>query len=202
MKQIESLFLGIIAALGALVLELVVLLAISITTGSEIYLSFDVLDTVPRTLLIFYGFLLASVIIEESLKYLMITKKVEKFSIDRQIVLNALLVGIGFALVEIVLIYERISASTDAFFYRNILEVVLIHILTAGVMGYFVAVLNPNRIGTLIKAVSLASLVHLLYNILSTHRNSYSELFIVGLLTLLLLINIVNVLRVNKRLAF
>lgn len=205
MRQIESFFLGIIAALGALVLELIVLVIISISADYGMELTPEnlfSLDIIPKTLSIFNYLLLSSVVIEESLKYIMIAKKVEKFSLDRGIVLNSFLVGLGFALVEVMLIYEKISSGTVEFFYQNITEIILIHILTAGIIGYFVATRNPRKIKTFIKPITIAVFFHLLYNFLVIYRDSYSTgPFIIALLTILLAVNVFNVIEVNKRLA-
>ncbi len=205
MRQIESFFLGIIAALGALILELVVLVIISISADYGIELTPEnlfSLDVIPKTLSVFHYLLLASVIIEESLKYVMIAKRVEVFSLDRKIILNSFLVGLGFALVEIMLIYGKISSGTAEFFYQNIAEIILIHISTAGIIGYFVATRNPRKIITFIKPVAIAVFFHLLYNLLVIYRDGYSTgPFIIALLIILLAINIFNVIGINKRLA-
>ncbi|GBE16490.1 hypothetical protein BMS3Abin15_00307 [bacterium BMS3Abin15] len=205
MRQIESLFLGIIAALGAVVLELIVLVIISIFADYETALTSESLfslNAMPKTLSAFHYLLLTSAVIEESLKYVMIVKRVEVFSLDRKIILNSFLVGLGFALVEVVLIYGKISSGSAEFFYQNIAEIILIHVSTAGIIGYFIATRNPKKIRTFIKPVAIVVFFHLLYNLLVVYRDNYlADPLIISLLTILVVVNIFNIMVINRRLA-
>ena len=72
MRQIESFFWGIIAALGALFIELLVFIGFSAIQNSGIRLSFSQLFLLP-------GFVIAAAFIEESFKYLIIAKRIDLY---------------------------------------------------------------------------------------------------------------------------
>lgn len=191
MKQIESLFLGIIAALGALVTELIIFVIFGMA-------SFDK-NIIAQDLSSLNYLLVTAVFIEEILKYLIIQKRIESFSIGRTLILNSFLVGLGFAGVESALIYFRSAGSSIP--YQSLMEIILIHIFTAGIIGYFIATRNPQKISTVLKAVSIAAFIHLSYNILVLYRNDWINIIILFFLAGLAVVNIFNIVITERRLA-
>jgi hypothetical protein len=191
MKQIESLFLGIIAALGALVIELFVFAVFETTSLDKNIIAQDV-SSLNYLLVI-------AVLVEEVLKYLIILKRIESFSIGRLLILNSFLVGLGFAGVESGLIYLRSAGGLVP--YQSLTEIILVHVFTAGIIGYFIATRNPKSIATFAKAILAAVFIHLSYNILALYRNDWINIIILVFLGGLAVINILNLAIIERRLA-
>jgi RsiW-degrading membrane proteinase PrsW (M82 family) len=113
---IQAFFEGIIAGLGALVLELAV----------QAVFNFPPAENSLFTLLIF-------VAIEEILKYTLIYNHYLKSAAKQKIVSSALLIGLGFALTELFL--KQLAYQKEDRF--PILGLISIHLLTASIVGYF-----------------------------------------------------------------
>ncbi len=146
MKYLESLFWGIIAALGALVLEFLI---------TEVFqISF------PASL----SFAVIAASAEETLKYLVIAKRIKMLFEKKFLILASLLAGLGFAMAEAFLIYEKIGAEWQKY-YPNIAGIILIHILTAGIIGYFVATGDAKNWKMPAKALGAAFIIHLAFNL-------------------------------------
>jgi hypothetical protein len=192
MKQIESFFWGIIAALGALFAEQALMDLISIFSPSQRNISSEYLFSLNYILPL-------AVIVEETLKYLVISKRIEFISFGRSLILNSYLVGLGFAATETALIYTK-GFSPAEFLSLNLAGIILIHILTAGIIGYYTAILNPKKFKTYLKAVGITSAVHLGYNLFVIFKDSYTYIFICALLGILLIINLKNVVLISRRL--
>ena len=189
MRQIESFFWGIIAALGALVIELIVFVAFS-SSDPQATNSFAGLFLLPQ-------FIILGVFIEETFKYIIIANRIEIFSFTRSYIINSLFVGLGFFLTELGLI-----ATTGKMPPTNIIfELAIIHIGTAGLIGHIIAIKNPKKIGTLIHALIFAGFFHGAYNLLILNRLFFVDYIIMGLLGLLVFINIINIIRINGELA-
>jgi hypothetical protein len=191
MKQIESLFLGIIAALGALVVELFIFAIFGTMSLDKNIISQNVSSL--------NYLLVTAVFLEEIFKYLIIIKRVEFFSMGRILILNSFLVGLGFAGVESSLIYFRSAGGLIP--YQSFVEIILIHIFTAGIIGYFIAARNPQKIATSIKAILIAVFIHLSYNIMVLYRNDRINIIILAFLGGLAIINIINLAIIERRLA-
>ena len=192
MKQIESFFWGIIAALGALFLELAALTLVGIFFAPQKELTLDYFFSLNF-------FLPLAAIAEETLKYAVIARRIEYFSFGRSVILNSFLVGLGFAAVEAFLIYTK-EIPIINFFSLNLIEIMLMHILTAGIIGYYVAVQNPKKIKTYLAAVGIAASAHLGYNILIIYKNTFIYPLVFVLLGVLVIINLRNLAFVNKHL--
>ena len=135
MRQIESFFWGIIAALGALVIELILFIYFSIFSIHQADVSFSQLFTIPQ-------FIILGVLIEELFKYIIISKCVERISSGILYIVNSIFVGLGFFLTEI-----GLASTTGTLPGANILiEVAIIHIGTAALIGYIVATKNPKKL--------------------------------------------------------
>ena len=195
MKQIESILWGILAATGALFLEVLISTLIPILFGPKKELVTDFSSPLSFILIVF-------VLIEEILKYLVIANRIEKFSYGRSLIANSLLVGLGFSLVELALIYGKFSANLNLFSeLKEIIGLVLIHILTAGIIGYFVAICKVGKYMTFIKVIIAASIIHFLYNALIIWQNEFTDLLIFSYLGLLMIYIALSMININKKLA-
>jgi predicted DNA-binding transcriptional regulator len=190
MKQVESFFWGIIAALGALVVELLVFVIFSGSTDQTNNISFTQLFVLPQLIVL-------GACIEEIFKYIIISKRIEMLSLRRSYLINSYLVGLGFFSIEL-----GIVLATGAVPATNILvEIAIIHLGTSGIIGYIVATKNPKKIMTFIKAVLFATFLHSTYNILILDRTFIINLAIFALLAFIIIFNLVNLARINNRLA-
>ncbi|EKE18845.1 MAG: hypothetical protein ACD_9C00215G0003 [uncultured bacterium] len=189
MAQLESFFWGIIAALGALILELIFFIVFSFYIPSS-NISFDLLFTIPQ-------FIIIGACIEEIFKYIIISKRIEMLSLGKSYLVNSFFVGLGFFSVELGLIW--VAAST---FQINLLsEIAIIHMGTAGFIGYIVATMNPKKITTFISAIAVATLFHALYNLMVLDRTfilNYAIFFLIGII---IFFNVINIFRINSKLA-
>ncbi|HPN55119.1 MAG TPA: hypothetical protein PLB52_04320 [Candidatus Moranbacteria bacterium] len=182
----ESFLWGIIAALGALVLEIIAFLGISY--NKNIDFSFSVFFSFPFFILIAAG-------IEEFFKYIIISKKIESFSLEKSYIVNSLLVGLGFFAVEL----ELINISSGLPNWNILSEIALLHIGTAGIIGYIVAIKNPRKFFTFLFALSFAVAFHAAYNFLVIKRAFLQNYAVFCLLGLIILINIVNFFRISGK---
>lgn len=191
MRQLESIFWGIIAALGALVIELIAFIGISAYINPDFTLSFSQFFIVPQFIIFF-------ACIEELFKYIIISKRIEMLSLEKTYVINSLLVGLGFFGVELILI----SMSTKVLPTWTILaEIAILHMGTSGLIGYVVAIKNPKKFSTLLYVLPVAVFFHASYNLLTIKREYWQNYAIFALLGLLILINISNLLRISRKLA-
>lgn len=183
MKQIESFFLGMLAAMFALVLEVGLLIFVGTYSPSK-ELNFDYFSSLN------YLIILAA-FIEEGAKYIVIAKRVGFISYGKSVITNSMIAGLGFAAVEGALIYsQKIPMNTG--YSQGLIQIALLHILTAGIIGYFIATRNPKKISTLAKAVGFASAGHLAFNALAIYQNSYTNFFSLILLGILAVVNFWN----------
>jgi hypothetical protein len=188
MKYIESFFRGIIAALGALVLEIAFFAGFQIFGNPVSALSFSQFFIIPQ-------FIIIAALIEEIFKYIVISKRIDMSSIENSILINSFLVGLGFFGVELALI----SALGTLPAWPSLAGIATLHIGTAGLIGYIITVKNPNKITTSLYAVSIAALFHIPYNLLSIKMGSLSENYpILIVLGLLVFLNIANFFRINR----
>lgn len=190
MNKIESFFWGIVASLGAIIVEIVFFIAISSAMSLPVNFSFSNLFFIPQ-------FVIASVIIEESMKYLIIAKRVDDISFERTYLLNSWMIGIGFFLVELGLMLNNGASIHD----KSLIEIAIIHIGTAGILGYIIAIKNPSKIKTFFQAIFLTTLLHGAYNFMVIKRTLALNYFILALLFVIILANIINLIRINKKLA-
>jgi len=157
MAQIEALFLGIIAGAGALVIEAVFPLN---NNPADHY---------------FILFVLIAVFIEEFIKYIIIWKRVDAISLGRSLVFNSFLVGLGFSIVELGLLWYQKEISWPAS-QNIILPIALLHISTAGIIGYILVKNNPRKLSTFFKSIFWAVIIHFSFNLLSLSKLVYANL--------------------------
>ena len=190
MRQLESFFWGIIAALGALFIELLVFIGFSAYQNSAALLSFSQVFSLPQLVVV-------AACTEELFKYLIIYKRIDLYSLEKSYIVNALFVGLGFAATEFWLI-----TSFGTLPPTQILgELAIIHLGTSGIIGYIIATKNPKRISTFLYAIFIATLFHSGYNLLIQKREFVENYLIFLLLGLLVFINILNFLRISRKLA-
>ncbi|NTW26771.1 MAG: hypothetical protein HGA36_00375 [Candidatus Moranbacteria bacterium] len=190
MRQLESFFWGIIAALGALIIELVVFVIFSMSTSSVSDISFSQLFSIPQLII-------AGACTEEIFKYIIISKKIDLLSLKRSYIMNSFLMGAGFFATELALI--SISGALPEI--QILSEIAIIHIGTAGIIGYFVAIKNPKKISTILQTILVATFFHGSYNLLILNRTFVMNYAILGLLAMLILYNFINIFRINSKLA-
>lgn len=190
MAQIESFFWGIIAALGALIIELIIFIAFSTSGNPTQNISFSSLFAIPQLIII-------AAFIEELFKYLIIVKRVDVMSMGRTSLVNSFFVGAGFLSTELALISQASTLPPT----NLLIEISIIHIGTAGLIGYIIATKNPNKISTLLIAIILATILHSSYNLLVLKRIPISNYAIFALLGTILFANFINLIRINSKLA-
>lgn len=146
-EQFKYLSVGIFAAIGALVLEIIM---------DFFNYQFEFSDWTIFSLIIF-------VFIEEAAKFLAIWKKINFQDPPKIILVNCAWIGLGFGLLE----FGILLLSGDEILSGNIvaiLSVILLHILTAMATGFFLATLkNKGRFAIL--AVIPALFTHLAFNL-------------------------------------
>lgn len=190
MRQIESFLWGIIAALGALFVQLIIFIGFTTFAFQSSQVSFSIISSLPQ-------FIIAFAFIEETFKYIIISRRVEIYSLERSFIINALFVGAGFAALEFLLL-----ANIGALPERKILiELATIHLGTSGLMGYLVAIKNPKKIGAFLYATILATIFHAGYNLLIEKRDFFQNYIILFLLALLVFFNLFNLFRIKSKLA-
>jgi len=159
MQKIKSIIFGILAALGALVLEFVLSDAYFIFSGKEIEMSYS-------TQITFFLFLV--VLIEEIAKYILISKLYVQQKPYEQKISTALLIGLGFALVESTFTYLHQDFSH---LYLGITSSAFLHILTAGIIGYLI--ISRNFQLSALKIVGTSSILHTTYNLTIIYNLGY-----------------------------
>ena len=191
MRQIESIFWGIIAAAGALFMQLVVFLTISTYQEQNQDFSFE-------NFLIMPSFIVIAAAIEEIFKYIIILKCVDLYSLEKSYLVNSWLVGLGFFLVEFAMINQNYPTASN----ERLLEIAILHIGTAGLIGFTIATRNPKKIWTAIVAIFTATIPHLVYNLLQLKRESlFVDYTVFVLLGLLIMFNFINFFRIRGELA-
>lgn len=152
--MITSFFWGIIAASSALVLEIF----FSLFWGEEIVRETAVLE-ISR-------FFIISILIEEIFKFLAVFKTISEKDSKWTIFLKSFLVGLGFSLLEIFLNLSKFGFDfKDKQFLISLSGIFIIHALTSGYMGYFIAALKKHPGLTSSIIVVFTSFIHLSYNI-------------------------------------
>lgn len=179
MKLFESFFWGIIAALGALIVEIVFYIIASFFIDPTSSMPFSQFFIVPQ-------FIIAAACIEEILKYIIIYKRFSVLPLEKSQLANALMIGMGFFLSELVLILvTRISPAP-----QFLVEIAIIHIGTAGLMGGILILRNVQKITTFLYAIMAAVAFHAAYNLLSIERNGFNNYLIFFFLVALALTNL------------
>lgn len=185
-NKIQSFFWGILAAGAALFLELIV----------AFFLKIDHLDASITVFIIMIAF---SVVIEEIIKYTVILKSIDILSFGKGAITNAWIAGIGFSLVEISFLYQKILTENLIFDKMDMFKASLLHILTFGVFGYQIAIKKDRKLD--IVMITIVAIMHFTYNISTQYKDETTYSTGTLVLLILLLYNIFGVIVVNKKLA-
>jgi len=185
-NKIQSFFWGIFTAGVALFLELIL----------ASFFKVDYLDTAN---IIFVIIMIASVIIEEVTKYIVILKKIIFLSFGRNAIINAWIAGVGFYLVEIFIFYQKALMENLDFNQIDLFKIGLLHILTFGIFGYRIAIKKDNKLDVGIVAIVVS--LHFTYNISSQYMGEATYFVINLVLIALVAYNIFGFFVVNKKLA-
>jgi hypothetical protein len=180
MKFIQSFFLGILAALGALLLEILLLNVSQPLTlpGNSYFLS---------ELFSFNFIFFAAIVIEESVRYAVIYKAIARISKDGNIFLNSVFFGLGFSSLEAILVYWNYQNGI-AFDLLGIAGIITIHVSASVLIGYFVGRNAGKGFLITVPGFIAALIIHSLYNIFNIAGNSYQNYLIGGLIIFLLIL--------------
>jgi hypothetical protein len=147
MKKFEYFLVGVFAALGALLLEII-------------------LDSLRNPLGLLGNwelfFLAIFVLVEESAKFIVILKKISLADSVSRIILHCLWIGAGFGILELSILFS----SQTITYTQNILPILsllLVHILTTALIGLALIKFN-TRSHLRALAILPALLLHLAFN--------------------------------------
>lgn len=172
MKKLESLFLGIIAALGALFLEAAVLNF------------FEPASFANRELFSFGYMFFAAIAIEEFLKFVVILKALPR---KNNPIINALFFGLGFSFLEIALVYWN-NQNGITYDFWGIFGIFSVHVSTSLIIGYSLIGNAKKTFLIYIQVFITILIIHSSYNILSSIETAYQKqllLYLLGFLTIL-----------------
>ena len=152
-SYIIYIFLGMLAAFGSLILETAASIFISPENGGAVVLSIT-------------WFLVACAAIEEILKFAVIFNTISQKDLKKLIFLKSFFIGLGFSVFEIVLnLYKINFQRIDLLMAFSLSGIFLIHILTAGYIGYVIAILKDSKKILSAVVVIFTFLLHLAYNL-------------------------------------
>lgn len=178
-KLIESFFWGFLAAIGALIIELVFYIIISpfaYRTGSMTFSQFFI---APQ-------FIIIAACIEEIFKGIFIFRRFNVLPLEKSRFLNAFSLGLGFYLLELVLILiTRVSPDP-----QFLAEIAIVHIGTTCLIGQVIDIKNIKKYMLFIGALAVATFLHSGYNLLILSRTDAEYYFVFIILCLLVLSNI------------
>lgn len=185
MKILQSFFWGVFAAGFALIAEMLLQTFLGIIL-SPVY-SLTVFTHLSFSIFLF-------VLIEEISKYIIIAKKILSYSGRKSALLNSLVAGVGFSLIELIFIYN--FSAPELFTPQTLLQIAILHIATFGIIAYYS---TPNKIN--LKPVLFTFLIHSLYNLIIILGEKTFPLAIPLLLATVVLLNIWNLFTTRCELA-
>jgi len=157
MNKIKIFFYGIIAACGALFVELI------FKSFSENYQQSVSLEN-------FSFILIAFIIIEEFFKFLLIYKISLENKESNKLFFYSLIFGLGFSLLEISIIIFIGQLYENPIL--GLLGIFFLHILTCGIFGHFLSK-EGQRISLATKSLILSLFLHIIYNALIIYNFGY-----------------------------
>lgn len=193
MKQLESFFWGIISAISALFVEYILFFGYVYYKNPLGELNIGAYLSIPL-------FIILMAFIEESFKYLIILKRIDYLSLEKTYIINSLFVGLGFFLIELLFIYFNYQQA-PAFNFISLGQIMLLHMTTAGIMGYRIAIKNPGKNSTLLTTLFITTTIHASYNLCVQNNNLYIHYLIYILLGALIIKTIYNISSISKKLA-
>lgn len=163
-KKLQSFFLGILAAISALFLEILFL------NLSDPFSPVDK-NGITENFFSLDFFFFSAIAIEELLKFFLISGLLSK---RKDIVFNSFLLGLGFSSVELAFVYWNHKTGIE-FEVSSIIGMLLIHISTSVIIAYSVWKNARNKIPAFLGGFIPAFIIHSLYNISSTTETIYSN---------------------------
>jgi hypothetical protein len=176
MKIVQSFFLGILGAIGALILEIVALSFLTPISSTS--------ETISREISSLGYLFFIAIIIEEFLKYILIIKVISKISEKKNVVLNSLFLGFGFSMLELFSFYWNYRSGID-FDLLAIIGIIIVHASTAVIIGFSAL---KNFLPSLFFGFFASFVIHLAYNTLGASEHPYQKQLIVGLLGILIIL--------------
>lgn len=146
---IFPLFLGFLAAAGALAGELFVFSFFPLAIGS-------------------IGFLFVSALIEECSKYALLKKALESETMVRKLRISLPAFATGFSILEVSLLLSEHPVQ-DASLILHIIGIMLIHLITVTLLGYVINDSSRKKFAFL--SIGIATLIHLLYNVVILYQD-------------------------------
>jgi hypothetical protein len=188
MKYLQSFFWGIIAALGALLLEFIFLFLYQLLSfsGKEIA-GVMLITTIP--VIAFASFF------EEISKMLIIGKKIKNILTGHEVIVSSLFLGVGFSFIEIASIISQTGSSQ----WQSLLQIAILHTGTAGIIGYLLLG-TGNKYFLFSKTLIMAWLIHFFYNFIVLKSDGGAGYVSYGYIAILIIVNIVNIIRTRKNL--
>lgn len=185
MNYIKLFFWGIITAGMALIVQIL------LTILSNIDIDLNKLAVTS----IF--FLASFVLIEELLKYLIITRRIIPFAkYKNKIIISSWVAGMGFSMIELFILYQNNITLNRL----DLTQVALLHIFTFGFLGYRLATKKYTHIDLL--AIIFVFILHFIYNFSALYfTNNLSFITKASIITILFISNIFALFIVNKKLA-
>ena len=190
MKFLRLFFFGIIAALSALFLELVIVTALG--DSQEMLYTFFAQIT---------PLLFAIVIVEEIFKFIFIYKSYSDLKSDfkkttdtdaiiKKIFFSSIYIGLGFSFIEILVVSTSLSFDRNfSQFALPALGIMMVHIVTSATMGYLLAKSKFVDSILILKALLITASVHIFYNLLIIYSASplYISLYLLSLISFFLI---------------
>jgi len=178
MKKIQFLMLGIITALGALFLELLVFTFFNLKIDSSYVYSLNFA-------------IIFSVFLEESVKIIILFQILKKIirqaAGQKQIFLSAMMAGLGFSVMEIFL--NLLNPQTNRYFsLLDGLGILVVHTGTFVFLGYVLAKKIDLNFSQFIFLFPIIFLFHLLYNYIIICQGTFGFYFLFLFLSCLMLL--------------
>jgi RsiW-degrading membrane proteinase PrsW (M82 family) len=188
-NYISSLFLGVIAALASMVFQVLVSsffygqdAELTLRSGGLFIIAvFSAIEEITKYIVIFQSYLqirknIARVDpekIEGKLSLEQTESEWKNTMVQKLAFRSSLLIGLGFAMTESGLaLLNRETGSQEL--YAGIWGIFIIHIITSGIMGYYIT--NRNTLFQILIVICVFSL-HLLYNSLVIMNFGYSMIY-------------------------
>lgn len=171
MKQLEYFFLGIFAAVGALVAEVIFLYVVPGFFPSIVAI---------ETLNIYY-FILMAAVVEEAFKYSALAFRQKEITDLKNLTAKIIFVGLGFSMAEILLNFWKIGFDFSLFPVLSALEIFFIHLLTTAISGFLIVRIK-NKCKPL-PIILIASVLHFAFNAMVNFdiNDSLILIFLAGL---------------------
>jgi hypothetical protein len=177
MKSIQFIFFGIVAALGSLIVELTLTTLFPERTGTSY-------DSIGIMLVLF-------VLSEEIFKFALIYKTNLQFKKSLTFFANAGLIGLGFALTEIFLVYLGNTFQQESLSWP-VLGIAIVHISTSMLLGLAVFQQVSTKKMLAPAAILLTAALHMFYNSLIIYNAipaaNFAYLAVLCLIPLLVMI--------------